>query len=428
MTTLKKPYLSLVRQLGIVIVLGVLLAIIAGCGAPPLIAAVELSPSTITPNGDGDADAARVTYTLGRNAVVSIYLQDAQGRRSDFRTALPRTLGVHEVLFGGIIDNRMLTNGVYTWTLEASDDTETARRTGQLVIADADTEALVLTKLTASPPIFTPNRDGLSDRATINVAVSKDATLRVYLLGADRIEYPVTEKPGLRKAGEKGLHTFDYDAGVDQGAEPPPDGVYTVVAEATDLVGQFAQLTATLTITQAGVPRAEIVDGEVEFNQTSFVLSGTLYFTLTVENYGTVPIRTSGPQSGECYTMDQNFNAPRPEKSIGYPEESGAWRVGMDFDTSLRNYTFRWAVGSPAELDVVTIDGQKFYYLAPGKRGVVTGCIRLTHIPPRNPLYFWAGLIHEDVEITTLNNRVDPHQITIDQLSSPVADTCDCDK
>jgi hypothetical protein len=144
-------------------------------------------------------------------------------------------------------------------------------------------------------------------------------------------------------------------------------------------------------------------------------LGDTLYFTLTVENYGTVPIRTSGPQPGACYDMDQNFNAPRPEKPEGYPEESGAWRVGIDFDTSLRNYPFRWAVGSPDDLDVVTLDGQKYYYLAAGKRAVVTGCIRLTQIPPRDPLYFWAGLIHEDVEITALNNRVDPHQIMIDR-------------
>jgi hypothetical protein len=248
----------------------------------------------------------------------------------------------------------------------------------------------------------------------------------MYLLGAGNIEYPVTEKAGLRKPGEKGLHTFDYDAGVDQGAEPPPDGAYTVIAEATDHVGQFAQITTTLTITQAGVPWAEIVDGAVEFNRTTLVLSDTLYFTLTVENYGTVPIRTSGPQPNTCYDMTENFNAPRSEKPTGYPEESGAWRVGIDFDTSLRNYPYRWAVASASELDTVEIDGQKFYYLAAGKRGVVTGCIRLTQIPPRNPLYFWAGLIHEDVEISALNNRVDPHLITIDRAASPVPLNVEC--
>jgi hypothetical protein len=32
----------------------------------------------------------------------------------------------------------------------------------------------------------------------------------------------------------------------------------------------------------------------------------------------------------------------------------------------------------------------------------------------RNPQPVWAGLIHEDVEISQFNNRVDPHQILVD--------------
>ena len=60
-----------------------------------------------------------------------------------------------------------------------------------------------------------------------------------------------------------------------------------------------------------------------------------------------------------------------------------------------------------------TIDGKDFYYLPVGKRAVVAGCIRVTYVPPRNPFYLWGGLIHEDVEISQLNDRVDPHSINI---------------
>jgi hypothetical protein len=132
-----------------------------------------------------------------------------------------------------------------------------------------------------------------------------------------------------------------------------------------------------------------------------------LCFTLTVDNYGPVPIRTSGPPPGTLYESDQNFN------TLGYHEESGAWRVGIDFDTSLRNYPFRWAVGEPDQLETIEQDGQAFYYLPAGARGRVYGCIRILSEPPRNPLYFWAGLIHEDVEISSVNNRVDPEFVTI---------------
>ena len=50
----------------------------------------------------------------------------------------------------------------------------------------------------------------------------------------------------------------------------------------------------------------------------------------------------------------------------------------------------------------------------PGQRVTVTGGIVLDQIvPARNPQYFWAGLIHEEVEIAQVNNRVDPEFITI---------------
>ncbi|HET7375346.1 MAG TPA: hypothetical protein VFK30_01485, partial [Anaerolineae bacterium] len=197
--------------------------------------------------------------------------------------------------------------------------------------------------------------------------------------------------------------------GVDLGANPPPDGTYVVTAHAEDAVGQVANISDTLTIQDGGIPQAEIADGLVDFSASSLLVGQTLYFTLTVENYGTVPIRTSGPTPGYVYDLDQNYNVP------GFAEESGAWRVGIDFDTSVRNYPFRWAVGGPNDLIVQEVNGVKYYYLPPNKRVVVTGGIHITQKPPRDPLYFWAGLIHEDVEISDINNRVDPHFITIDK-------------
>ncbi len=391
-----------------------------GCANPSLLTSASFQPAAITPNGDGQADATQINYALTRAARVSIYLQAANGQRYYFRQDQPRAAGPYSVLFGGVMDNRMLPNGAYTWVVAANDGQRTQERTGTLTIANADAAPVEIANLTASPAVFTPNRDGIADRATINVSLNKDAELRVYLQGADKVQYPVTEKPGLRKPGEKGLHTFDYDAGVDNGAEPPPDGAYTVYAQATDKVGQHAVATTTLTIKNGGVPRAEIVDGRVDFSicpapnaQCPVRLGDTIYFTLTVENYGTVPLRTSGPQPGACYDLDQNFNAPQPNRPQGYSEESGAFRAAIGFDTQLLNYPFRWAIGGPGDLDKQTIDGKDFYYLPVGKRAVITGCIRITRVPPRNPFAMWAGLIHEDVEISQLNDRVDPHSINI---------------
>jgi hypothetical protein len=407
--------------------MGVLL-VLSACGPRPLLSKVSFAPDLISPNGDGAADATKISYELGRNASVSIYLTSSDGQRHYFRQEQPRSAGAYGVLFSGVIDGRLLPDGEYRWTVEARDESGQAQSAeGKLTLSGGESTAPEIAGFSILPQEFTPNRDGISDRATINVSLNKPATLYVTLQNAlcngsvtpprDRLDldctpFPVSENPNTleaRKPGEPGVHKFDYDAGVDLGADPPPDGTYVVTARAEDNVGQVSMVTGTLTIKDGGVPRAEIVDGRVDFSARSVLLGQTLYFTLTVDNYGAVPIRTSGPAPGYVYDLDQNFNVP------GFAEESGAWRVGVDFDTSQRNYPFRWAVGNPQDLIVKEIGGTKYYYLPAGARAVVTGGIRVNTVPPRDPLYFWAGLIHEDVEITAINNQVDPHFITIDK-------------
>jgi hypothetical protein len=196
---------------------------------------------------------------------------------------------------------------------------------------------------------------------------------------------------------------------VDRGADPPPDGTYWVVADAEDAVGNHVTVTSTLTIREGGVPRADIVQARVEFWPKIVPLGGTLYFTATVENFGKVPIRTSGPPPGTPYRSDQNFN------TLGHYEEPGAWRLGIDFETNStgRPYPYRWAIGSDEDLDIRIVDGREWRYLLPGHRAVVTGSITIVDPPPRNPIYFWAGLIHEDVRIDAFNDHVDPQQISI---------------
>jgi hypothetical protein len=52
-----------------------------------------------------------------------------------------------------------------------------------------------------------------------------------------------------------------------------------------------------------------------------------------------------------------------------------------------------------------------YYYLPAGARAVVWGAVRLTQIEVRNPQNCWAGLIHEDVAISQLNDYVGPRRI-----------------
>ncbi len=408
-----------VAQFCLLLLLALLLT---SCGQKPLLEAVVIAPSTISPNADGQADLARISFRLNRTARVSITFQDAAGREYVFRAATPlgRNEEPYSVLFAGVVEGfllpgedfpfaitrRVLPDGVYTWKITAvTADGETVTETGALIVEDADTTLPKITGFSIYPKEFSPNQDGINDRVTVNLFLHKDVEeLVVYMLDQNGVRHHIPEDERRTPLNMAGFHTFDYDGGIDAGAEPPPDGIYTVYAEARDILGQRVRISDTLTLINAGLPRAYILNGEITLKPTTLVISDTLCFTLTVENDSSTYIRTTGPWPGTTYRSNENFN------TLGWAEESGAFRVGLDFDTSLRNYPFRWGVGVPGK-DLVQIG--EHWYLPPFERAEVTGCVQVVEMPPRVRLYYWAGLIHEDVEIAAVNNRVDPHMVEI---------------
>jgi hypothetical protein len=398
------------------------LLLLPACAAiRPLLSGVSVRPDVITPNADGVDDAAHIAYSLGRSADLSIYVVDEAGQRYYFRQDRRRSAGDYGVDFSGVVNGSMLPDGRYTWVVEATtDDKASDRAQGTLTIKDADTLRPELRGFSVYPKVFTPNQDGKNDRVTINYYLNKQADVTVYLLGpvgqpgVAEGKYPVAEKERDVKPGAPGYHTYDYEGGVDRGADPPPDGDYVIRAEAVDRVGNRTVVTDSLTIQDGGVPRADIVNADVDFYNPAtgdkvVPLGGTLAFTLTVENIGLVPIRTIGPDSGTAYRSDQNFN------TLGTYQSPGDWRVGIDYEGNPGYpYPYRWGLGSMKNMETRVIDGQTFYYLMPGQRSVITGSIQILDVPSnKDVIYFWAGLIHEDVSIDSFNNNVDPQQISI---------------
>ncbi len=407
------------RWFGFIGLLALALAGISGCLFRPLIYDVVVSDTTISPNADGQSDVTRIEYKLSQNATLSIYLQDAAGVKHYFRQDRARSHTVggrpYRIDFGGVIpievggfrQDRMLPDGEYKLVLEATDKRGNSYQVEKtLTIVDADTTPPELAGFALDRHMFTPNRDGIDDRVNITYQVTKDAEVQVYLLSQDGTRYPIGDPKGPGKVGEAGSFYHDYSGGIDDGVEPPPDGIYLVVATAQDKVGNKVTVTDTLEIHEGGVPLATIVGLEWDASATSIPLGGTLYFTATVENYGKTPIRTIGPESGTQYTTDWNF------ATLGGWSSSGAFRVGMGFDNSpLGDYMWRWSVGKYSDLRAVQRDDETLYYLDPGQRVLVTGSVVLQDAPSRNPTHFWLGLIHEDVEI--VNNRTNPKWITV---------------
>lgn len=397
------------RLLFAILILATLLTTSCQWGRP-LLYDVRVEPATITPNADGSQDVARVFYSISAPAHVDIYLEGENGERHYWREGQRRSPDQYEGWFSGVVDDRMLPDGTYRLVVQASpvDGGEPIQSTETITLENADTQVPAINNLSVSPPVFTPNRDGINDRVKITYSLAKEVDrLNIYVLGPDGERYPVPEDE-IRDATAAGSHLHDYDGGVDLGAEPPADGRYSVVVEAQDAVGQRTVATETLTIQDGGVPRVEIAKHDVSYSTDHVLVGETLYFTTTVRNIGEVPIRTHGPAPGTVYTTDENYN------NKDQPISDGAFRLGLDFEGSVnrngRSYPYRWQLGSDDDLTVDAETGEK--YLQPGQTVTVRGGLTITELPQREEPAFWVGLMHENVE--TVEDRIGNTYIRID--------------
>lgn len=387
--------------------------LLAGCGNAPLLTALKIDPEVISPRPGAPNRATRIGYSLSRPARVSVYLVDSAGTRHVLRDNQPRAAGDFEILFGGSVDNRTLADGTYQVVVEAQDENGAqATMPATLRIEGADTSLPELQAFTVFPQAFTPNQDGLDDRVIIRYYLTKPARVTVYLTDGKK-RLPIDEKKETTlltedKLSAVGPHEYDYDAGIDRGAPPPPDGAYTVVAEAVDANGNTVRATSPLEIKDGGTPRAAIIGSAGDFSPTVVPLGETLYFTVTIKNVGTVPIRTKGPEPGFVYTTSQNFAV------VEQFEEPGIWRLGVDSEGNSigRQYPYRWQLGMNRELTAVEREGKTIYYLKPGQVVTVSGGIKITDKPPKVDPFYWFGLVQEQVRI--VEDHVEPTRITVD--------------
>ena len=371
---------------------GILIMLIVGrlLLSPPLPLIIEagFDRESISPNADGMNDLAVFAYRLARPAVIDMTLTAADGQTFYFREQQIRADGEYTVLFSGVVDGyqldgeqvpgrierRLMPNGAYDWRLHArAKSGETMNANGALRVEDGDSPLPIMSIFSVSPTVFSPNQDGIADRVDINVYLEKDVdSLDVFLVGPDGARIPISARVEERRYGQAGRHRYDYEGGIDLGADPPPDGDYQVVALAQDAVGQRIRQQASLTIENGGKPYAEIAPQApgvdvawdvMPYSQTFFAareqagelipppddvqalaysqqiaapLGDMLVFRLTVENYGDVPIRTTGPPPGAVYQQEQNAAA------LGWLDESGAWRLGVQCAASLASSRNWW--------------------------------------------------------------------------------------
>lgn len=385
---------------------------INACANSALITNLTVDPATITPRPGAPNRATKIAYSLSRPANVSVYLQDAHGKYV-LRENQSRAAGDFQILFGGSVDNRTLNDGTFQVVVTAQDENGLhEEKIGTLNIVNADTSLPELQNFTVFPQEFTPNQDGLDDRVIIRYYLTKPARVNVYLTNGKK-KFPIDEKKETTlltedKLSEIGPHEYDYDAGIDRGAPPPPDGRYTIVAEAVDANGNTIRQEAPLTIKDGGTPRAAIIGSAGDFNPTVVPLGEIVFFTVTVKNVGTVPIRTKGPEPGFVYSTSQNFS------TVEQFEEPGIWRLGVDSEGNSigRQYPYRWQLGANNELTKIEREGKTIYYLMPGQTATISGGIKIIDKPPKVDPHYWFGLVQEQVRI--VEDHVEPTRITVD--------------
>lgn len=417
----------------------------------PLLTAVQFEFDTITPNADGQDDIVPFSYRLSRPANVTLMFEAPDGAIYYFRDGRPRNAGEHRVLFSGVVDGftlpgeqfdstverRLIPDAVYDWTLiaEGTERDERASHIGVLTIREGDAQLPLIESFTLAPSVFTPNKDGITDRVGISAVVTKpDVEVNAYLLDEDGQRYVIAPRELATSPDIQGeRYEFDYEGGVDINADPPPNGTYTVVVQAQDAVGQRTSRSTSLTLEKGGKPLAGIVgqsigydvnfavrphearfysdaeglgdlieppmlEEDLNFNTVVVPLGDLLVFRVVVENYGASPIRTSGPPPGTVYDQTQ-LAASLGEQGR---QQAGVWRVGLQCETSAESYPWRWALGDETTLETEYDEnsGNTYLYLLPEERAEVWGAVRMTEfVRTVNPQNCYAGLIHEGVAV-----------------------------
>ena len=171
-----------------------------------------VKPAAISPNGDGVADRATISYTLSAPATVTAVLQDGAG--NDLSTLFSQTRGAGSHSF--LLSADAIADGRYVIVLTASNRRTTVTRTLHVTVDRT------VSRLALSPRAVSPNGDGRNDTATLSFALARDATVRVDLKQSGHTVETLldgTEPPGTQSVAWNGTVA----------EQRVSDGSYTVV-------------------------------------------------------------------------------------------------------------------------------------------------------------------------------------------------------
>ncbi|HYY75880.1 MAG TPA: FlgD immunoglobulin-like domain containing protein [Gaiellaceae bacterium] len=195
-------------------------------GPPPLaVQEPRVRPKTITPNGDGNADRARISFTLSKRANVRVTVR-ASG--TAVRTLLDgeRPGGRVTVVWDGADDEGApLPDRRYWVRIEASAGDERVQR------ARAVTVDRTLAWMDRAPTAFSPDGNGRRDKLIVSYGLTREAAVRVEILEHGHVLRTISSVSRARA----GTHRVTWGGWLH--GRRAPDGKYTASVRATTSLG-----------------------------------------------------------------------------------------------------------------------------------------------------------------------------------------------
>ncbi|MEI7771233.1 MAG: hypothetical protein WCI67_14665 [Chloroflexales bacterium] len=370
--------------------------LLVACANGPALAAVTASASSFAPSETNQPMS--ISYVIGRDATVDVYLLDAAGARYDLRRGQPRSASAdpYVLRFDGTVPTsdpvllrRLLPPGSYTLVVAAQLSGGAAEeRRVPLTITGSELPIPDVQGLLVSPPTISPNADAVNDVTEITYRLPVSATVNIDISAPGGETIPVVTRE------EEGPYEQHH---VWNGKRPNgsllPSGVYTYTVQAEDGYGNLVRRQGQITLEDVGQPEARIVYANIAPQQV--MLGGVMTVTIRVRNTGTVPIRTYGPASGFQYNTNEVFSSVADGRYTA--QAGGFWRVGLDWDANSgggpKRYPFRWALSQkpPEQWKIPGVED----WLMPGEEVEVTGRVQI--LQRETKMGFYVGLIQDGV-------------------------------
>jgi hypothetical protein len=385
-----------VRTLTLAVLLLASALLLTACSTGPLLSEVTASAAVFAP---AEADAPlTISYTVGRDASVDIYLLTADGVRYDLRRAQirPASREPYVLRFDGTVPTadpqilrRMLPPGDYQVVVAAqSADGQSDEQRLQLSISGSAIALPAIENLLVSPETISPNADAIDDIAEFTYRLPVTATVDINVIAPGGEVVPIVTRE------EEGPFEQHH---VWNGKRPNgsllPAGVYTYTVRAEDRYGNVVQRQGQLNLENVGQPEARIVSAYIAPQRV--MLGSVITVTVRVRNTGDVPIRTYGPPSGFEYSTDQVFSSVEDGRYTA--QAGGFWRIGVDWDANsgggALRYPFRWALSErpPEQWSTPGVED----FLMPGEEVEIVGRIQILRRETR--MGFYVGLIQDGV-------------------------------